>query len=520
MLTNVKYYNRAYRLLDDLMYTFRDGYNRSEVKSFVKNERYFFNNNPRLYAERYHALMLVMVITLLGLNKESIDNAEKFMNYSTFIPDRDCKRTAYYQFHDKNPMDADPNSIRFFDLKNSVSTPFESWLSIIHTPEGDDDKTIIKRVRNGLLHSNFDMSLDNAGRAFTHIKTRNYFDASILDNNFFHFIIKYYSNTSGLKEKDCLYSIDYDINIKTKDELKKLLSSLKILFYKTKIDNYNGSVYFDKPFEDLHSLSNDIIIKGFNSLIEEGMDIRFDSISCFTEDCIDIMADHIISFYPDFFNYDYNEKLIVIGNIVNRYINPKENISSWIAYYMNVLSCIIDCGIDIDTGTTYNIKFAKDTSKISLLLVKAYLVMYRLQYIKTNSQDDTKFDDIDYDSIDFDFGADDYLINIYNDNDSSFSMSTLIERQRQRDNTITDEDAIGRILISIIRNGLAHGNIRPVYIPNKGEFIKIFDVNPRNTDENKVILMTLDKFEKFLNSSAFLPNNCYSRSRSLNLHNN
>ena len=77
MTNEEKYYRRAYKLLDDLSIAYKNGFDRKKTMEFWKNEFLQFIQNPILSVQKMDSLMLTIIISLMGLNKESIERKEK-----------------------------------------------------------------------------------------------------------------------------------------------------------------------------------------------------------------------------------------------------------------------------------------------------------------------------------------------------------------------------------------------------------------------------------------------------------
>ena len=67
----------------------------------------------------------------------------------------------------------------------------------------------------------------------------------------------------------------------------------------------------------------------------------------------------------------------------------------------------------------------------------------------------------------------------------------------------------------MIRNGLSHGNINILVNDNFEIYIEIKDIDKKR-NKARCIQMSLSKFNKFLNSEAFLPKNCISLDKDIN----
>ena len=525
MLKEVKYYNRAYKLLEELREVYKDGFNPQLTFNYLNDQRVHFMNDHDLMMERVNSLRITLLVAFLGLNKESIERADKFDSFKELEMDIDFQEfPVVVRGEIEKGFIMDDDGINMFNNNRTRNTIFDNWLSIVNAPAGDTDNiTILSRVRNGLLHSNFKLFNDEDYRSFINIKTKNYYESNIIAENFHQFIMRYYSNASGygLTEFDyiCRYHAksreDY-LKVNNIDELFNELHKMEIISYNNKSNNYNGNNSFSKYFK------HDYLDKSYTEKVLKRMEkdnIVINNINSryLTENEIEIIIDRVISSNPNFFNMNNEDKhRLVLANI-DFIINNKGAICSWISHVFLVTN-------NIYTIQNMNCNFMtpnfSDPSicKLAFSIIKAYLVMYRMQYINENNDPNSnKFINLDYNKINFDFSSNDYNLSVSNINDNSFCYQTLVSRQLQRDPELSQFEIDNNIILSIIRNGLAHGNINILYSKEKKqEIIKIVDINPKNTDEIKELTMTLEFFNTFLDSEAFKPKYCYNRNLTMN----
>ena len=65
------------------------------------------------------------------------------------------------------------NILGEFNEKRVQETPFDNWLSIIKDQTADKDAdSVMKKIRNGILHSNFELLLEPGNLDFTNIKIK------------------------------------------------------------------------------------------------------------------------------------------------------------------------------------------------------------------------------------------------------------------------------------------------------------------------------------------------------------
>ena len=75
------------------------------------------------------------------------------------------------------------------------------------------------------------------------------------------------------------------------------------------------------------------------------------------------------------------------------------------------------------------------------------------------------------------------------------------------------DSAIKFVVLDSIRNALAHGNVNVNFSVKSGEIIiELADIYK---NRKRTLKMTLDKFDMFFNSEAFLPKYCYTNNQDL-----
>ena len=348
MLKEVKYYNRAYKLLEELGEVYENGHDSKRVFDFLNNQRFYYINNPDLMMERINSLKLTILVAFLGLNKESIERADKFDNFRELDLIIDFQKIPLIiRGENYSGYIMDNDGINMFNNNRIRNTIFDNWLSIINAPVSDTDHaTILKRVRNGFLHSNFKLFNDEDFRSFINIKTKNYYESNILVDNFSQFIMSYYANNSsfGLTEFDyiCRYHAPFNddyMNVHNNDELSDELHRMEIVSYNNKSNNYNGYQAFSSYFK------HDFIDKNYKEKIFKRMqkdNIVINSINSrnLTEDEIDIIIDRVINNHPNFFSMNNDEKYRLVLANIDLVINSKGTICSWMTHILEVLKNI------------------------------------------------------------------------------------------------------------------------------------------------------------------------------------
>ena len=89
MTSEEKYYRRTYNLLNDLIDTYSNGFDKKKTLNFWKDNLVEVVKNRTILEEKRDGLLLTIVISLLGINKESIENTNKFLEYNNLVVTKD-----------------------------------------------------------------------------------------------------------------------------------------------------------------------------------------------------------------------------------------------------------------------------------------------------------------------------------------------------------------------------------------------------------------------------------------------
>lgn len=512
MTNEEKYYRRAYKLLDELSTAYKNGFDKKRTIKFWENKFLQFIQNPRLSSQQQDNLMLTIVISLIGLNKESIERKEKVEDFAKLSVLKDVRN-----FNLQNDSQL---KLLEFEKSKTKSTIFDDWLSIIKNPDIDvTNYDIFRRVRNGLLHSNFDVDNDAFQTSYTHIKTKNYYEACLFNQNFYQYVINYFGNVPGigLTDEDVFFDV-IDIDITNIDILKKYLKRLTIIKVVNKISHYNGeNTVYIRSLKILSKNKKTINANKLQKMLKNGFgnDINIDSVENYylADATIDTLINQIQHQYNNFFTLPKEVKTSIINSNISYLLNSKGEISNWLLHFYHLINSISNKDFDINCDAFIGDEYSNVSCASALSILKAYLVLYRVQNIKNkNDYNCQKFDEINYNLLNFNFDDDDFCI--WSENvDGSLSIDYYQQsymKQLNKNPNMTLEEIKKYVICDVIRNGLAHGNINCFLSDETGETIIEFkDINPKNNNETRCLQMTLDKFNKFLDSEAFLPKYCY-----------
>lgn len=500
MTNEEKYYRRTYSLLEDLIYTYKDGYNKKKTKLFWENNYNAYNNGSKSFMEKKEGLLLTIIIALMGINKESIEKREVITGYNNNCVDFDFRTI---------PMDLlTARKIQEFENTRTKETIFDNWLSIVKSPEIDTtNEDIIRRIRNGLLHSNFTMDTESDMVSFTNIKTKSYYESKILNQNFQQFIMAYYSNlpTVGVCDKTILFYRQDDLTATNDDELREWLYKTWMLELEHSVDSFTGFNTLDNKITEI--INKDKISQQINEKIMNignGITIKDIQYKIFNDDGVDSFIKIIKQKYgKDFYKLSDKEKEKIIHNIFEYMYKNKKQISNWLLHFSHLVGNSINQNYSVDDDFYYDDEYATLSLQPTLAILKAYLILYRLQ--------NNNFDKIDYNLVSFKFDDEYWLWSELNGEkvtDNYFDESFY--KLKEKNNELTNNEIRKQILCEVIRDSLAHGNIRTLILEDGRDYIEIKDID-KKTNKARCICMALNKFQEFINSEAFLPKYCIKK---------
>ena len=179
-----KYYRRAHTALRKLIEAYKDGYDIRKMNEFRTSLIREGINNPKVMREQQFSLLFTITTALLGLNKEGIEKTEKIREYKKAEKSSGLGEETLTKKH--------KDRIQEFNDKRVEETPFDNWLSIVKNLTKEKDSTsIMKKIRNGILHSNFELLLEEDNLDYTNIKIKSYFEAELLNLEFEKYILEY-----------------------------------------------------------------------------------------------------------------------------------------------------------------------------------------------------------------------------------------------------------------------------------------------------------------------------------------
>jgi hypothetical protein len=495
-----KYYRRSHNAISKLITAYQNGYKKDVMWNFRENLLDDLKTKEKVIIEEQSSILYSILIATLGLNKEGIERTEKIMDYKNLHSAG--LRTMSLPLSYKNRLEQ-------FDSQRVRKTDLDDWLSIMmDIPSDKTNMDHLRRIRNGLLHSNFYIEEDFPVLNIAHIKTKNYYEAEILEPEFSTFIFHYFSNFEGMGivENLALYEFPkMDSSIKNQNQLETILKDLNIIFiiYDNLIDmkektpelilvelaKKSGNVDMHKFAKQLMKIDNFI-----NLEVQEKNLGDFDSI-------LKDVINYVEKQYGEKF-YELTEKSqkeIIMGYL-DFIINPKKGVSVWLIKFWYFYFHLFNHKQTID-NVMYKAEFSNDLLP-ALLILKSYSIIYRLQ--------NNNFEEIDYSKINFDFGTTGIKFESQGNASDNCNVDYFLESFNKLNNkeNYTEQEIWNKVICEVFRNSLAHGNVRPyIDIEENKYYIEFKDVNKKQGTA-RVISLSLDKLKRFLDSEAFLPRNC------------
>ena len=455
------HYIRGIHFVDKILNkALENGYSMSEEYQFFKDASFKARNNP-LGLFDLNNFIFACSVALIGLNKESIEDSDN------------CKEYGYkidYEVPSNSPL-LKLTYERFKKL-NTIETPFSKWLSVTSvSPNIASDNNYLFNVRNSLMHSEYDFEFegeDSYNYADVNLHNSNYtgFEGKLYVPYYLEFMKHYYSNDAYFGILRNLYVMS-DGGIKpTKEHFDIYLGQFSLQKYKYE-NSENSSKRIEKKFSTPKSKIRE------SDFEKEDVNI--------TEEHLNKVRLLIEEYYGDkFFELDKDKQGRIVFQTLKYVIDPKTVLSEWIVHYY---LCAREAMRKIYPGDDFISVFAADAS---MLMVKSYLMLYRLQ--------NKHFEDIDYNLID----------NIDYKYDSSEPFYTDFKNKLINKGIVVSEDEYKkRYFCEIYRNSLAHGNVKIDVRKENGDVVQYFVFEDIYKSRVRKIEISHEELEKFMNFEAF-----------------
>ena len=493
----VKHYKRGRHLINKLINNFPDGiYSKELEKAFVEKElkRHI---NFRIASFDYFNFAFLVSVTLLGLNKEAIERTEKHNEYNYLIDyepgNLNVTKVGEYFNSENNKKKVKQISdistdllskgysnkiTRQFDDKRNYESMYDDWLaveSVNSLPNYHYD--YLYNVRNALMHSEYSFETIFDSLLIASVCNSDYtnFSAKIYIPKYLYFIKHFFSNDAfyGIVDKLYLFGLDENIDINNEDELREFLTNqVDIAEF-----NYQNNKLPRKRFESILMNNPQYPTK---KLIEK-YKIETSEIKLTSEQIEQIMM-NLKSYYGDDLYKLKDKDLLsrIIVSTLKYQLDPKSVLSSWIMHYYDIFT-------NLSKFKMGNDDFVSGFAMMpSLLLIKSYNVLYRLQNKELANYD------LEYDLMeDVSFDCE---INYYND---------FVSKQVSNGTYIDDIDSRKRYFTNVFRNSLAHGNIDVFFKEKDGKIEQYLKLEDKYKTRVRTVSVSLNNLNKYLNSECF-----------------
>lgn len=457
------HYIRGIQFIDMLSRAItRDYYSFKDEVEFMK-VCYNRSREDPLFLFDLNNIVMACSVALMGLNKEAIEKNGNNQAYGYNI-----------KYNINMPNEFFKKMYDNFRNENIVDTPYKEWLSVSkHSEHVAPSNDFLFNVRNSLMHSEYDFEMHNENSynyLICNLHNSNYtgFEGKIYIPYYLEFIKHYYSNDGYFGLVDNLYTMRSFSKV-ISDEIELDYHLRNIDFYKLHYENKkNPKKILEKQLHHHKITIND------SNFSREKIDLSEEDIKS-----VKMLVEY---YYGDkFYSYKSDEQNRILIQAIKYTKDCKSVFSEWI---MHFYICSVGAIRGEYPGENFVSVFA---TKPSLLLMKSYLVLYRMQ--------NTKFEDVDYSLIN----------NICYEYDSSEThYDDFKNRLINKGINVSEEEYKNRYFCEIYRDSLAHGNIKMEFRKDdKGNVEQYFVFEDIYKSRVRVIKISEKELEKFINSKAF-----------------
>lgn len=504
------YYKRGMHIIDKLVKVFsNDSTFYKKRMELLKLELQRFSGNEQLMIKDINSFYITAMISLIGLNKENIEKMNKHGNYDLYKLDKKEQQII--------SLNKIKKAYPEFEASRTITTKFDDWLSV----ENCDYPTLsyMMNIRNGLLHSEYEplgefgdiISVNNSN--YTHFKSK------IILYGIINFCMFHFGNNTwtGLSENFNIYEVDDHNNVNSYKELDEKIKTIKVnkLKYEPKTEKDNLKIPELRAYKIMQQIK-----KKKNSL-EEILEKIFQNKYTYTietqnltDEQVSIIKKMIEKYYGEsFYKLDGDSQNMQLLSLGRYLMDSRGVLSEWICDYIDFYNIIMEivCRLGdkyneaieslLEETNSENNKRSAFACRTSLLIVKLYHILYRLQ--------NSKYIEVDYNDIDFNTLASDYKYERTNiDGSKIYDFSVDKDKLKLKDFELSDKELENKVVCEIIRNSLSHGNLNMNFKIENDELIEYVVFEDKYHSKVRKLEMTLDKLEKFLSSEAFETKNC------------
>lgn len=398
-----------------------------------------FNNTIEI--KKLNALLLLIIGTTVGLNKESLETNKEIFSYKDFGLFTD----------DGIDLLKDWQECFWPSMKINAPGIFKHIMSIKKEENSSQIYQYIRKIRNAFLHGEYFSKLDNLV-TFEISNTNNNgktFSAECLIYSIYYFMITYFGNRIRSNENIYIMNIPAALNKSNIFDEEQLRMRLKnLICRKIKFQNVPEDLKYKGYNESISEFTN------FNTKEEwfkkeeilkcKDIDIAYVD-NYLTESQIDYIIDSIMLNSVDFYEKDYSIQTEILAQYIETMIEPSTRMGDLSVLCGEIILEILFC----ETNNLHSSKILDEYSeylkKLPRFEIELFISILKLNYINYLYQNN-ELKLLDIENLDLSF------VFVDNENDFKRRMFNLKNNVKGKNDIYYENLA----KLEIIRNSLAH----------------------------------------------------------------
>ena len=520
---DILHYKRGIYIVDKLisfMSTDKKSKGIVEASKWVYNRAH--NKDCQLGVYDLNNFLLLCSITMLGLNKEHIEKTDNLNDYKyelsfpTYEDIYEVNKLARYG-NDKLTKEQE-NMLRYyvsvsynlaypkFDKERVVNTDLDDFLCVTNIKSLPNfDYNYIFMIRNAFMHSNYSVNFHEGRNNFYIVDLFNDnftgFEGKLAYNNFSEFIKFYYGNNIGFGIMDSIMFYLYNDYVKINNE--------------NDLDNFLNTILYRKVYIKNERLAQDkiletkikkILMKNNKNIPSEVLEKYADHYTDFkltNDECKKVKLLIKQNYGDSFYSLDMKVQREIIEMYATSLVDFSNFLNESIYYFFNIFRESVH-NPDLPEFLDGFIQKDMTYSEIpALLILKSYMILYRIQ--------NKTFEEIDYNKIDMDYFS-------YSENNVyKYDLYDHFKNNLKNKGILLSEDEYQkRYFCEVIRDALAHGNVgMDIQIKPNDEVVYNFVFTDDYKGKTRKIAISLENYQKFLNSEAFKVEYCKAKKESI-----
>lgn len=443
-------------------------------------------------------LQTVILSTLIGLNREKLEQANSDTEDRSLFKYKDYESTMKIFFSDESYKDAyevSKKTCEVLDFNPTKEGPFPYMLEVIQDDGKKRPYDYISKIRNALLHSEYYLETPEILHIQNHDDDGNLtFDAKLLMFSFSSFVIDFFG-INTLNSSFPLYEFLDMKEFKNKDDILTFLEETRCYQFKfTKIPEsytFSGkdSLYtrLNNCFK-LDSTENKDVLEELETLEKEGFEIQAFERKLSKEQ-IKNVYNYINHRYKNLFN-DENTVNSVSALLKLQFLPTNEitNCLGNIITYMSFKKEMLVDGKLSNEALLNELQYDEycDTAFLyTMALLKTQVINYAIEC--------EEFEDIDFNKVD--------TLKLVPDNQTEFDR----RKELYKEQGMNSYESKNKVNLETIRNSIAHGGDRIKVSIEPGLLIYLQDIYHKTTPLG--VITDLNTLNKVVESKAFHPDN-------------